>query len=255
MKDALGSVQSVLVLGGASEIGVAVASALAAPRHASVVLAGRHPDALGGAAAEVAAAGAGRVETLAFDALDPASHDALVERAAGLVGDLDVVVVAFGVLGDQARDEAGGNGAVTVAATNYVGGVSAGLAAARCLRAQGHGTIVFLSSVAAERVRKANFVYGSSKAGLDGFALGLGDSLVGTGVRVLVVRPGFVLGRMTAGRKPAPLATTPSAVGTAVARAVARDQELVWVPGALRWVFAGLRHLPRSAWRRLPLGD
>ena len=255
MRDALGSVQSVLVLGGASEIGVAVASALAAPRHASVVLAGRHPDSLREAAAEVVAAGAGRVETLPFDALDATSHDAVIDAAAGLVGDLDVVVVAFGVLGDQARDQAGGDGAVVVAATNYVGGVSAGLAAARRLRAQGHGTIVFLSSVAGERVRKANFVYGSSKAGVDGFALGLGDSLVGTGVRVLVVRPGFVLGRMTAGRRAAPLATTPAAVGAAVADAVARGRELVWVPGSLRWVFAGLRHLPRPLWRRLPLGD
>ena len=255
MRDALGAVQSVLVLGGSSEIGVAVASALAGPRHASVVLAGRHPDALREAAASVAAAGAARVETVAFDALDPPSHDAVVERAAGMVGDLDVVVVAFGVLGDQARDEAGGDGAVRVASTNYVGGVSAGLAATRRLRAQGHGTIVFLSSVAGERARKANFVYGSSKAGLDGFALGLGDSLVGTGVRVVVVRPGFVLGRMTAGRKPAPLATTPAAVGAATADAVARGRELVWVPGALRWVFAGLRHLPRPLWRRLPLGD
>ncbi|MDA8061095.1 MAG: decaprenylphospho-beta-D-erythro-pentofuranosid-2-ulose 2-reductase [Actinomycetota bacterium] len=255
MRDALGSVQSVLVLGGSSEIGVATACELGAPRRAAVVLAGRQPEALRQAAATVRAAGAGRVETIGFDALDTGSHDAVVEAAAGLVGDLDVVVVAFGVLGDQASDEAGGPGAVAVASTNYVGGVSAGLAAARRLRAQGHGVIVFLSSVAGERVRRANFVYGSSKAGLDGFALGLGDSLAGTGVRVLVVRPGFVVGRMTAGRRPAPLATTPGAVASATADAIARGRELVWVPGSLRWVFAVLRHLPRPIWRRLPLGD
>lgn len=255
MRDALGSVQSVLVLGGASEIGVAVASALAAPRRAAVVLAGRDPAALDAAATTVRSAGAGRVETCPFDALDPAGHDAALDRAGELVGDFDVVVLAFGVLGDQARDEQGGSGAVTVAATNYVGVVSAGLAAARHLRAQGHGTIVLLSSVAGERVRKANFVYGSSKAGADGFALGLGDSLAGSGVRVVVVRPGFVVGRMTAGRKAAPLATTPEAVGAATAVAVARGRELVWVPGTLRWVFAALRHVPRPVWRRLPLGD
>ncbi len=255
MRDALGAVQSVLVLGGSSEIGVAAACALAAPRRASVVLAGRHPDALREAAATVSTAGAGRVETVAFDALATAEHDTVIARAAEAVGDLDVVVVAFGVLGDQRRDAVGGDGAVLVASTNYLGGVSAGLAAARRLVSQGHGTLVFLSSVAGERVRKANYVYGSSKAGLDGFALGLGDSLAGTGVAVVVVRPGFVVGRMTAGRKPAPLATTPEAVGAAVASAVAGGRELVWVPGALRWVFAVLRHLPRPVWRRLPLGD
>ena len=82
---------------------------------------------------------------------------------------------------------------------NFTGAVSASLAVAAQLRRQGHGRLVVLSSVAGERVRKANFVYGSSKAGLDGFAQGLGDSLVGTGARVLVVRPGFVHSAMTAG--------------------------------------------------------
>jgi hypothetical protein len=90
------------------------------------------------------------------------------------------------------------------ATTNFVGGISAGLAAARQLRLQGHGTLVVLSSVAGERVRKANFIYGSTKAGLDGFALGLGDTLAGSGAGVMVVRPGFVAGRMTAGMPRAP---------------------------------------------------
>ena len=105
----------------------------------------------------------------------------MVAAAAQLAGgDLDVVVLAFGLLGDQAADEAGGDGAVRLAQTNYVGAVSVGLAVARLLRAQGHGTLVVLSSVAGERVRRANFIYGSSKAGLDGFAQGLGDALAGT---------------------------------------------------------------------------
>ncbi|MHB8505801.1 MAG: decaprenylphospho-beta-D-erythro-pentofuranosid-2-ulose 2-reductase [Acidimicrobiales bacterium] len=254
MRDALGAVQTVLVLGGASEIGAAVAAALARQRGASVVLAGRHPAALEGAARAVREAGAARVETIPFDALDTDAHDAAVEQAAALVGDLDVIVLAFGVLGDQAVDEAGGAGAVLVARTNYVGGVSAGLAAARRLQAQGHGTLVVLSSVAGERVRRANFVYGSSKAGLDGFALGLGDALAGSGAGVLVVRPGFVHGRMTEGRKAPPLATTPAAVAEATAAALASGRAVIWVPAGLRWVLAVLRHLPRPIWRRLPLG-
>jgi decaprenylphospho-beta-D-erythro-pentofuranosid-2-ulose 2-reductase len=254
MKDGLGAVQSVLVLGGSSEIGVAIAAKLAAPRHATVVLAGRNPDALESAAGEVRAAGAGKVETLRFDAHDTGEHEAIIAKAADLAGgDLDVVVVAFGLLGDQEADEQGGEGAVRLALTNYVGVVSAGLAASRALKTQGHGTVVFLSSVAGERVRRANFIYGSSKAGMDGFAQGLGDALAESGVRVLIVRPGFVRTKMTEGMKEAPFSTTADAVAEATARAVASGKEIIWVPGLLRLVFAAFRHLPRQVWRRLPV--
>lgn len=251
MRDALGSVQTILVLGGNSEIGLAIAGELAGPRKATVVLAGRDPAALGMAAKSLTAAG--RVETIAFDAGVPDSHDSVMAAAAEAAGaDLDVVVVAFGLLGDQEADQSGGDGAVRVAATNYVGAVSAGLAAARALKAQGHGIIVALSSVAGERVRKANFIYGSSKAGMDGFFQGLSDHLVGSGVRVVVVRPGFVKTRMTEGMEPAPMATTADAVAKATVVAISRGRDVVWVPGQLRLVFAVFRHLPRPLWRRVP---
>jgi decaprenylphospho-beta-D-erythro-pentofuranosid-2-ulose 2-reductase len=253
VKDALGAVQSVLVLGGASEIGVAIAAELAGPRHATVLLAARRPDRLQAEVAQVQAGGAGRVETVAFDADDTESHEAFVQNAVETVGDLDVVVLAFGLLGDQEADAAGGEGAVRLARTNFVGAVSISLAVARQLRRQGHGTLVLLSSVAGERVRKANFIYGSTKAGLDGFAQGLADDLVGSGAGVLIVRPGFVKGRMTAGMDPAPMATTPDAVADAVAKALAAGKEMIWVPGILRPVFAVFRHLPRPVWRRLPV--
>ena len=254
MKDALGAVQSILILGGSSEIGVAIAAKLAAARHATVILAGRHPDALAAAATSVRAAGAGRVETLPFDAAETDTHDEVVASAAKLAGgDLDVVVLAFGVLGDQEADEAGGNGAVRLAQTNYVGAVSAGLAVARALKAQGHGTLIVLSSVAGERVRRANFIYGSSKAALDGFAQGLGDALAGSGARVLIVRPGFVRTKMTEGLPSAPMSTTAEAVAAATVKALAAGREVIWVPAQLRLVFAVFRHLPRAVWRRLPV--
>lgn len=254
MKDALGNVQSVLVLGGSSDIGVAIAAKLSSARHATVVLAGRDETALKRASEEVRGAGAGKVETLEFDARDTAAHDDVISRAAALAGgDLDVIVVAFGLLGDQEADEKGGNGAVDLALTNYVGVVSAGLASARQVRGQGHGTIVFLSSVAGERVRRANFIYGSSKAGMDGFAMGLGDALAGSGARVLVVRPGFVRTKMTEGMSDAPLSTTAEAVAEATVKAIAAGKEVIWVPGALRFVFMVFRHLPRAVWRRLPV--
>jgi len=253
MKDSLGAVQSVLVLGGTSEIGRAVAARLARSRQATVVLAGRDRPGLEAAATALRAEGAGRVEVMAFDAADPSDHERALGEAARLAGgDLDVVVMAFGLLGDQAADEAGGGGAVRVATTNYVGAVSAGLAAARQLKGQGHGTIVALSSVAGERVRKANFIYGSSKAGMDGFFQGLADSLVGTGVRVLIVRPGFVRTRMTEGMQAAPMASTAEEVATATVKGLQAGRSVVWVPPLLRPVFMVFRHLPGPLWRRVP---
>lgn len=253
MRDALGTVQSVLVLGGTSEIGLAIAEQLAGPRSATVVLAGRDQTGLKSAADRLRRSGAGRVETVAFDAADTAGHEEAVAEAARLAGgDLDVVVIAFGLLGDQERDEAGGEGAVRVATTNYVGAVSAGLATARYLKKQGHGAVVALSSVAGERVRRANFIYGSSKAGMDGFFQGLADSLAGTGVRVLIVRPGFVRTRMTAGMAEAPMATTAEAVASATVAGLRSGRNVVWVPGQLRLVFTVFRHLPRPVWRRIP---
>ncbi len=253
MRDALGDVQSVLVLGGTSEIGLAIAEQLARPRAATVVLAGRDPSGLEAAAESLRRAGAGRVETVAFDAAATDTHGAVVEEAARRAGgDLDVVVLAFGLLGDQEQDEAGGDGAVRVATTNYVGSVSAGLAAARRLKEQGHGALVALSSVAGERVRRANFIYGSSKAGMDGFFQGLADSLAGSGVRVLIVRPGFVRTRMTEGMKAAPLATTAVDVATATVEGLRAGRAVVWVPAPLRLVFMVFRHLPRPLWRRVP---
>ncbi len=182
------------------------------------------------------------------------SHGAFVDDLAERFGDLDVVVLAFGVLGDQATFDADPVAAAAAVTVNYTGSVSIGLAVANRLRTQGHGRLVVLSSVAGERVRKANFVYGSSKAGLDGFAQGLGDALAGTGASVLVVRPGFVHSSMTEGMKVAPFATTPDAVADATVKALASGRRTVWVPGILRVVFSVFRHLPGPIWRRLPLG-
>lgn len=250
MKDAFGAPQSVLLLGGTSEIGLAVVRRLVARRTRTVHLAGRPSAGLDAAAEELREWGAA-VSVVAFDALDPASH----EESLGKVfaeGDVDLVLVAFGVLGEQARDERDAGAAVRVAATNYTGAVSAAVVCGSALSRQGHGALVVLSSVATERARRSNFVYGSSKAGLDAFALGLGEALRPSGVHVMVVRPGFVRTRMTAGLPAAPLATTPDAVAKAVESGLRRRTEVLWVPGRLRFVMSALRHLPRPVFRRLP---
>jgi decaprenylphospho-beta-D-erythro-pentofuranosid-2-ulose 2-reductase len=251
VKDAFGMPQSLLVLGGTSEIALATARRLIARRTRTVWLAGRPSPGLEQAAEQLRALGPD-VHTVPFDALDPESH----ETALGKVfanGDIDLVLLAFGILGDQATDEREPVNAVRVAQTNYTGAVSAGLVAARALQTQGHGSLVVLSSVAGERARRANFIYGSSKAGLDAFTQGLGDALHGTGVHVMVVRPGFVRTKMTRGLAEAPLATTPEAVATAIELGLRRRSEVVWVPGTLRVVMSALRHTPRSVFRRLPI--
>jgi decaprenylphospho-beta-D-erythro-pentofuranosid-2-ulose 2-reductase len=251
MKDSLGSPQSVLVLGGGSDIAMATLRLLVKARARTVVLAGRDPQSLETAVSELRELGAEGVDAVRFDADDTASHAAFFDDISGSHGDFDVVLLAFGVLGDQAEAEADPEVAVAILRTNFLGAASAGLHATRRLREQGHGVVVALSSVAGERARRSNFVYGSSKAGLDAFFQGLGDSLVGTGVKVLVVRPGFVHTKMTAGLPSAPLSTTPEAVAAVIVRALQTGAELVWAPPPLRLVMFVLRHLPRPVFRRL----
>lgn len=253
MRDALGSVQSVLVLGGNSEIALAIVDRLVASRCRQVVLGVRDPATATASIERLRGLGA-EAEAIAFDALEPATHTAVLERAAGMLGDIDMVILAFGVLGDQATFDADPVAAADAARANYVGAVSSGLAAAARLRRQGHGTILVLGSVAGVRTRADNFVYGSTKAGMDAFALGLGDALVGSGVRCVVVRPGFVHTRMTEGMKPAPFSTTPDVIAEHVIIGLQRGHDVIWAPPVLRWVFGLLRHLPRPLWRRLPTG-
>lgn len=251
MKDALGAVQTALVLGGTSEIALATIRRLARDRCRKVVLAVRDVAAGEALVADLTGAGVAEVHVVAFDARAPETHAGVVAAAADLLGEVDLVLLAFGVLGDQAAFDADPAAAADAVAVNFGGAVAAALASADLLRRQGHGTLAVLSSVAGERVRAENFVYGSTKAGLDGFAQGLGDHLQGTGARVMVVRPGFVHTRMTEGREPAPFATTPEAVADAIADGLAKGSEVVWAPGILRYVFSAMRHLPRPVWRRV----
>lgn len=136
--------------------------------------------------------------------------------------------------------------------TDFVAQVSLLTVLAETMRAAGAGNLVAFSSVAGVRVRRANYVYGSAKAGLDGFCSGLADALHGSGVRLLLVRPGFVIGRMTQGMTPAPLSSTPAQVADATVRALRRGRSTVWVPAPLALLAAAFRMTPRFVWRRMP---
>ena len=238
------------MLGGRSEIGLAVARRLA--REATVVLAARRSDDLDAEEKLLLDAGAAHVDTIEFDADDLAAHRPLLDEVLRRHARIDTAVVAFGVLGDQARAELDAEHAAQIVHTDYVAHVAVLTHLAAILRAQGSGTIVVFSSVAGARVRRANYVYGSAKAGLDGFASGLADALHGSGVRMVLVRPGFVVGRMTAGMTPAPFSSTPDQVAEATVRAIVRRRGEVWVPPVLQPIFALLRHAPRAIWRRMP---
>jgi decaprenylphospho-beta-D-erythro-pentofuranosid-2-ulose 2-reductase len=251
MIDAVGNPQSVLLLGGTSEIGLAIVEAFATDRPMRVVLAARPSERLDAAKARVEKLGCA-VETIDFDARAVDTHPDVIRKAFAS-GDVDVAVVAFGLLGDAEKAWTDVDAAVELATVNYTAAVSVGVALAERMREQSHGAIVALSSVAGERPRRSNFVYGSTKAGLDAFYTGLTEALRPYDVGVTVVRPGFVHTRMTEGMKPAPLSSTPEAVAAAAVDAVRNRREQVWVPAPLRGVMSVLRHLPRPVFRRLPV--
>ena len=197
MKDAIGNVQRVVVLGGTSDIALATLARLSEARHGiQVTLAARPGQRRVAAAASLRALGM-QVTEVDFEATDRASCEHAIGSAFDAAGDVDVVMVAFGLLGDQERAWHDVDAALQLAQVNYTAAVACGVLVAARLRAQGHGTIIAMSSVAGERPRKSNFVYGSTKAGMDAFYAGLGDAMAADGVQVLVVRPGFVRSKMT----------------------------------------------------------
>lgn len=250
----------IVIFGGRSEIGSELALRLA--RGATVVLTTRDGNGLEQQVAALTAAGAVTVQVKKFDADDLGSHRRLLDEIIGEHGRIDTAVLAFGILGDQARAESDADHAVAIVHTDYVAQVSLLTLLSDRMRARaseatgdrlaGRGRIVVFSSVAGARVRRANYVYGSAKAGLDGFAGGLADALHGTGVQLLIVRPGFVIGRMTEGMDPAPLSSTPAQVAEAAARALATGRRSVWVPGSLAVLVFVMRLLPQRLWRRMP---
>ncbi len=242
-----------LLVGGSSEIGLAIVRRLAADGPVSAVLLGRDGDRLQAAATRLQHDGIAPAEVVIADAADLAAHERAVAEAFERGGGVDVAVLAVGVLGAQAGLDADPATAEEVMRVNFLGAGSLLLHCMRRLRAQRRGTLIVLSSVAGELPRASNAIYGAAKAGLDALAQGIGDATADDGVRVLVVRPGFVATRMTSGLEPAPFATTTDAVADAAVAALGGHARTIWVPSRLRWICALLRHMPRALFRRLPL--
>lgn len=250
-RDAGSTGRRVVVLGGASEIALAIVRELQSRAPREVALIGRDPDGLAGAASELTGAGCPRMLTFELDALDLDRHEHAIGQAIDELGGADIVILAVGVLGERGGLPTDLRAALDVLQVNLVGAGSLFIYSAKRLREQGSGTLVVLSSVAAERPRRANAVYGASKAGLDALVQGIGDELHEDGIRVLVVRPGFVHTRMTRGLQPAPLSTTPQALARVVVEGLDNGAHTVWAPPALRWLMLVVRMLPRPLFRRL----
>lgn len=243
--DAHGRPQTVLLLGARSDIGEAIVRRLVDGGARTVILAGREP--VESPLADLPV----ETDTLAFDAADSAGHESFFAEVFERHPAIDLVVVAFGVLHDQDEAERFPGRAVDMARVNYVGAASAMLHVSKHMRERGVGNIVILSSVAGIVPRRSNFVYGSSKAAIDFLARGLQESLLGSGVDVLIVRPGFVHSAMTARLQPAMFAVGPKSVAEAVVAGISRRRRVVWVPSILRWVMLAVRILPSSIVQRL----
>lgn len=241
--------RTALVLGGNSEIAAAILAELAGLGLRAAHLAAREPQ----TAVSTVRAAAPSIEVSAsrWDATDPDAHRSLTDEAIEALDRIDLVLCAVGRLGHHAGISMDAREVDAMVRANFAGPAAALATLAPVLEKQASGTIVVLSSVAAVRARKSNYVYGSSKAGLDVFAQGLGDALAGSGARVIVVRPGFVRSKMTSGLDPAPFATDPGVVAHSVADALGGRRDVVSVPGKLTPLFAVLRKVPRSTWRRI----
>jgi len=253
VRDAFGNPQSVLVLGGTSDIALAVTRRLVDARASTIVLAGRDDAALTRSADELRAHGATKVETIIFDASSPKSAAATIEEsfeAAG--GSIDLVLVAVGLLGDQTELDNDAAGTANLFEVNLTWPAAALAALRGKLVAQGTGHVAVFSSVAGVRIRRANFTYGATKAGLDAFTIGFAESVRSQGIKVQVIRPGFVRTKMTEGLSEAPFTTDIDTAADTIVKGLSSSSAVIWSPPALQAVYLILRHLPAVVWRRLP---
>ena len=252
MLNAVGQAQNILLVGGTSDIGLAIVREFVTRGgNPNVTLAARKSSPrIDAAVAEVTNAGAGSVEVLDFDATDFASHPDVIKQAFS-GGDVDVAVVAFGTLGDQEQLWQDQAAAVESAQVNYTAFVSVGVLLGQEMKRQGHGTIIAMSSVAGQRVRRSNFVYGASKSGMDAFYLQLGEALRESGVKVTVVRPGQVRTKMTDGLEEAPLTVDKEEVAQTAVEAALKGESSVFVHKLFGPISLVLQHIPAAIMRKL----
>ena len=237
-----------LVIGATSDIGRAIARRLAADGYA-LQLAARDATRLEEEAVDIRSRAGAPVTTQHCDVLETDGGGALLARLDPLP---DVAICVVGLLGDQRRSEQDGAAAERVMRTNYVGPALLLTALAERFARRGSGILVGVSSVAGDRGRAANYVYGSAKAGFTAFLSGLRNRLARSGVHVLTVKPGFVRTRMTAGMNmPERLTATPNEVAAAVAEALRTGRDVVYVRRIWRLIMWAVRAIPERVFKRM----
>ena len=237
----------VLILGSNSDIGKALAHAYG-EAGCDLILAARSPSEED--CSDIAIRHGVTAKAVRFDVLDDAPDDFF----AGLGEKPGTVILVAGLLGDQTQSQANDAAARLVLDTNYSGPARYLLSAARHMRGVDEGCIIGISSVAGERGRASNFIYGSAKAGLTAFLSGLRNEFAGKGLHVMTVKPGFVDTQMTEGMDlPAPLTAKPEQVASAVLKAHRKGRDVIYVLGRWRLIMAIIRAIPEGIFKRLSL--
>ena len=250
--DKPGRLDRVAVFGATSAIAQAWMRLLA-PAGTSFFIAARNRAHLEAVAQDLATRGAKVVVVEVADLDDIAAHEGMLERAAASLGGLDAALIAHGVLGDQAAGEADFAVAAASLRTNFLSAASLATWLANFFGSQGRGTIAVISSVAGDRGRKSNYIYGSAKAGLNAFLDGMRNRVDRQGVHVLTIRPGFVATPMTAHLPQGPLFVTPQAVARDIQNAIESRRDVLYTPWFWRWIMVVVRAVPEWKFKRMDL--
>jgi len=243
----------VMIIGAASSIAQHTAR-LFAVQGADLYLVGRDGEAMRELADDLSVRGAGDVYTREMDAIEYAAHDALVQEAADQLGGLDAVLIAHGTLPDQAACTASFEYAREALEVNFVSVVSLLTPIANYMEEQKHGNIAVISSVAGDRGRQSNYVYGAAKGAVTIFLEGLRNRLHASGVHVLTIKPGFVLTPMTAHLDGSGLLwAQPEDVAQGIYEAMRKQRDEVYLPGFWELIMLIIRLIPERLFKRLKL--
>jgi decaprenylphospho-beta-D-erythro-pentofuranosid-2-ulose 2-reductase len=242
----------VLIIGATSAIAAETARVFAA-YGARLFLTGRHSERLDAMAADLRVRGAAQVETALLEVTDIARHRDVVEAAFATLGGVDVVLIAHGTLPDQRRCEESVADTLAALEVNLTATIALLTLVANRFEAARHGCIAVITSVAGDRGRQSNYVYGAAKGGVDRFLEGLRNRLFRSGIGVITIKPGFVDTPMTAGVAKNVLFTSPRRVGRAIYRAIEARRNVVYIPWFWRPIMFLVTALPESIFQRLRL--
>jgi decaprenylphospho-beta-D-erythro-pentofuranosid-2-ulose 2-reductase len=242
----------ILVLGATSGIAEACCR-LWAERGDSLFLVARNPEKLSAVAADMHTRGAAFVGTAVANLDNTAAHPELLAHAINSLAGLDIAFLALGVLGDQAQAERSFTQAAEILHTNFTAPVSLLTWLANYCAQRHSGTLAVLSSVAGDRGRKSNYVYGSSKAGLSAFLGGLRNRIDRDGVCVMTIKPGPVKTAMTEGMKGSEKFADVEKVAATIVKAIDTGQDVLYVPGIWRVIMAVIRTIPERIFKTLNL--